>query len=314
VRLLPVRVVWLALPLVAGTAASHAVEGWADAPRVVAIAFLWLGWGIGLVALLAPRPVGLTAVRTIAPAFAVLALVGAIWGDASTVAAGTALIGAVVAAALVADPAVALASANGVAYGDERRNPLRAPPALYLAPIPIARAVAVAGLVAAPLLLADERLVWGVVALIGLPLAWLAIRALHTLARRWLVTVPAGVVVVDPMTLVDPVLIVRRNLRGVRAVDAAAAPAPGAVDLRLGATLGTVEVALDGSIDVVRGGRRHRADTIRPEALLLAVAGRRELLARGSRRSGPERPRGEASRSGRGDQAAMPPPSSESPS
>lgn len=287
-RLLPVRVVWLALPLATGSAASRAVEGWADAPRVVAIAFLWLSWGIGLVALFAPRPAALTAVRTIAPGFAVLALAGAIWGDASALATDAALVGTIVAAALVADPAVALASANGVAYGDERRNPLRTPPALYLAPIPIARVVAVAGIVTGPLLLADERVVWGVVALIGLPLAWLAIRALHTLARRWLVTVPAGVVVVDPMTLVDPVLVVRRNLRGVRAVDAMAAPVPGAADLRLGATLGTVEVALDGSIDVVRGSRRgRRADTIRPDALIVAVAGRRELLARVSHR-GPD--------------------------
>jgi len=292
---------WLALPLATGSAASHAVEGWAGAPRVVAIAFLWMSWGIGLVALFAPRPAGLTAVRTIAPAFVVLALVAAIWGDASTLATGAALVGTIVAAALVADPEVALASANGVAYGDERRNPLRTPPALYLAPIPIARAVAVAGIVTAPLLLADERVAWGLVALIGLPLAWLAIRALHTLARRWLVTVPAGVVVVDPMTLVDPVLVVRKNLRGVRAVDATAAPVPGAVDLRLGATLGTVEVGIDGSIDVVRGSRRgRRADTVRPDALIVAVAGRRELLARASR--------------GRPNQAAMPPPSSASPS
>jgi hypothetical protein len=312
VRLLPARVVWLALPLVAGTAASRAVESWADAPRVVALVFLWLSWGIGLVALFAPRPAGLTAVRTIAPSFAVVALVGAIWGDASTLATAGALVGTITAAALVADPAVALASANGVVYGDERRNPLRTPPALYLAPIPIARALAVAGFVAAPLLLADERVGWGLLALIGLPLAWLAIRALHTLARRWLVTVPAGVVVVDPMTLVDPVLVVRRNLRGVRAVDATAAPVRGAIDLRLGATLGTVEVALDGSIDVVRGSRRGRADTIRPDALLVAVAGRRELLARASRRSGPERPGRD--HSGEGDQAAMPPPSSASPS
>jgi hypothetical protein len=300
VRLVPVRVIWLALPLATGTAASRAIGGWADAPHVVAIVFFWLGWGIGLVALFAPRPAGLTAVRTIAPAFVVLALAGAIWGDASTPATGAALAGTILAAALVADPAVAIAAANGVAYGDERRNPLRTPPALYLAPIPIARGLAVAGVVAGPLLLADERVAWGLLALIGLPLAWLAIRALHTLARRWLVTVPAGVVVVDPMTLVDPVLVVRRNLRGVRAVDATAPSAPGAVDLRLGATLGTVEVALDGTIDVVRGsGRGRTADTIRPDALIVAVAGRRDVLARLSRR----RPH-----------AAMPPPSSASPS
>jgi hypothetical protein len=36
---------------------------------------------------------------------------------------------------------------------------------------------------------------------------------LHTLARRWLVFVPNGVVVHDPLTLVDPVLLRRVTVR-----------------------------------------------------------------------------------------------------
>ena len=78
VRLLPVRVVWLALPLTAGSAAMDVLDGWREAPRTVAAALLWLAWGAGVVALLAPRPAGVTAIRVIAPTFAVLGIVVAV--------------------------------------------------------------------------------------------------------------------------------------------------------------------------------------------------------------------------------------------
>jgi hypothetical protein len=269
---------------------------------VLAATFLWLAWGAGLVALLAPRPASLTVVRIVAPAFVVLAIVAAVADDAPSSAAIGAVAGTLIAAVLVADPAVALASANAIAYGDERRHPLRTPPALYLAPVPLARAFAAAGPVTGPLLLADGAVLGGVLAVaVGFPVAYLSVRSLLVLARRWLVLVPAGVVVVDQMTLADPVLVVRRQLRGVRPLDPTAPVAPGGEDLRLGATLGTVEVALDGSLDVVRAGRRGRAaETVQPTSLIVAVAARRELLADAARR--------------RGAQAAMPPPSTASPS
>jgi hypothetical protein len=301
VRLLPVRVVWLALPLGAGAAASGALDGWDDAPRIVAYVLLWLAWGVGLVALLAPRPIGLTAVRTVAPALLVLAVVELGWGDASTQAGVVAVAITLAAAVLVADPAVAIASANGIAYGDERRFPLRTPPALYLAPVPLARALAVAGLASAPLLFAAGEVWWGLLALVGIPIAVWSLRALHTLAQRWFVRVPAGFVLVDPLTLADPVLLVRRTLRSMTSVRGTAPPAAGTVDLRLGATGGSVALAIDGSIEVVRGsGRRGRAETLHPDGLLVALAGRRELLAPGDRDR-------------RGAQAAMPPPSSSAP-
>jgi hypothetical protein len=280
VRLLPVRVVWLALPLTAASAVMDVLDGWREAPRTVAAALLWLAWGAGLVALLAPRPAGVTAIRVIAPTFAVLGIVVAATSDTSALAATGAVVGTLAAALLVADPAVALAAANAVAYGDERRHPLRVPTALYLAPVPVARAVVAAGIASGPLLLADERWLAGTVALvIGLPLAWLAARSLETLVRRWLVLVPAGIAIVDEMTLADPVLFVRRTLRGVRERPGTAPVADDVADLRLGATLGTVELEVDGTVDVVRAARGARPnETLHPTVILLAVAGRRELL------------------------------------
>jgi hypothetical protein len=218
--------------------------------------------------------------------FAVVAIAAAIADDASTLSALGAVLTTVAAAVLVADPAVAVASANGVAYGEERRFPLRTPPALYLGPIPAARLLAVGGIATGPLLLADGNIGWGVAALVlGVPLAFLAARSLQTLARRWLVIVPAGLVIVDAMTLADPLLVVRRQLRGVRALEPTEPVAPGAADLRLGATLGVAAVELDGSLDVVRAGRRGRGgDTVRSTALVVAVAGRDDLLSRTGRR------------------------------
>jgi hypothetical protein len=290
-----VRVVWLALPLTAGPAASDALESWRAAPRVVGATLLFLAWGVGVVALLAPRPTGVTAIRVVAPTFAVLAVLSAVTGDASTLAAAGGAAGAVAAAVLVSDPAVALAAANAIAYGDERRYPLRVPPALYLAPVPLARAAVAAGLACGPLLLADGTYLAGaIVLLIGVPLAWFAARSLQTLVRRWFVLVPAGIAIVDEMTLADPLLFVRRTIRGVRARAGTAEIPDGVVDLRLGATLGTVVLATDGTVDVVRvsrGGRR--SETSRPEGLLVTLAGRADLLARVG-------------------QAAMPPPSTRS--
>ena len=66
-----------------------------------------------------------------------------------------------------------------IAYGDELRVPLRVPPALFLAPLPLARGLVVVGVAAGPLLLADDRIVLGVVALVvGLPVVLVLARAL----------------------------------------------------------------------------------------------------------------------------------------
>lgn len=285
-RLWLLRVVWLALPLAAGPAAANALGERGEASGLVGAALLWLAWGAGIIALLAPRPLGLTAIRVVAPTFVVLALVITIAGDASTIAAWGAVAATLVAAVLVADPEFALSAVNGVSYGDERRHPLRTPPGLYLAPVPLARAVVAAGIAAGPLLLADGAIVAGLAALVvGWPAAALAARALHTLARRWVVLVPAGVVVVDPMTIADPVLFVRQHVRALRAVDPTAPIPPGALDLRLGASWGSILFDLDGGADLVRSaGRGRTAETLQPDVILVAVVARDALLAAAAQR------------------------------
>ena len=68
-----------------------------------------------------------------------------------------------------------------------------------------------AGIASGPLLLAAEQWVAGGAALaVGAPVAWVLARSMHNLARRWAVFVPAGMVLHDPLTLVDPVLFERR--------------------------------------------------------------------------------------------------------
>ena len=283
------RASWLLLPLAGATAIGDVGADWQTGPRAVAFALAWAAWGVGLVALLAPRPTGLTAIRTIAPTFAVASVAAVVLGDTSTLAAVGAVAATLVAALLVALPAWARAAAAGIAYGDEIRQPLRTPPSLYLGPIPLARAIAVAGIAAGPLLLADGSVALGVAAVVaGVPAAGLALRSLHTISARWLILVPAGVVVLDPMTLADPVLFVRRTIRSMQAVDGTSPVPDGTVDLRLGASAGTVALTTDGTVDVVRvRGRRRSGETIRPTRLLVAVAASAALLDEAGRRRVP---------------------------
>ena len=249
-----------------------------DAPQVVAEVLLWLAWATGLLTTFAPRPVALTALRTIAPAFFVLAVIAALTGEPSTPATVSALVATAITAVLASGHDIAIAAVNSIAYGDEQRVPLRVPPALFLAPLPLARVLVVVGVVAGPLLLADGRVVLGVVALaIGLPLAAVLARALHGLSRRWAVLVPAGFVVVDPMTLADPVLFVRERITSMKA--AATRPEAGVLDLRLGATWGSVSLSFDEPAELFRAGRGRRpTETVKTAHLLIAVVRRDEVL------------------------------------
>jgi len=273
------RIAWVALPLTAGPAASAALRDWSDAPRLVAEILLWLAWAAGLLATIAPRPVALTALRTIAPTFFVLALVAAFSGEPSTTATVAALVTTLITAVLTSAPDIAIAAANALAYGDELRVPLRVPPALFLAPIPLARALVVIGVTAGPLLLADDRIVLGLVALVvGVPVAVVLTAALHRLSRRWAVLVPAGFVVVDPMTLADNVLFPREGIAGMQAADATRA-APDVLDLRLGATMGSVLLSFDQVAELFRAGRGRRpTETVKTSRLLIAVVRRDAML------------------------------------
>ena len=208
-RLVPwlVRALWAALPFTVGPTLADALAGASVPVRTLASAGLWLGWSAGMVAAAVAHPVALTVVRVLAPAVAVAAAAAALGGHASALAVGW----AAVVLAWVFAPALGAHCVNGPAYPNERRFLLRPPGPLLAGPLALAWALAVAGVAAGPLLLAAHQWVGGTVALVvGLPVGIVLARSFHNLSRRWAVFVPAGLVLHDPLTLLDPVLFRRQ--------------------------------------------------------------------------------------------------------
>jgi hypothetical protein len=243
------RVVWFVLgPVLAGTV-GDALSSLSGPVGVTAVVLVWVWWG--LVATLVPSPLGLTAVRIAAPAGLVAAALSALADDPDPLAIAISTLAAVLAlSALIGDDFVDASS-----YGPERRLPLRAPGPLLLGPIPLAWATIVAGTTVGPLLLAGRVWLAGVFAtLVGFSLAIVAGRALHQLSRRWLVYVPGGVVIHDPMAVLDPVLC-RRNL--IQMMTAALTDTQ-ATDLTLGALGPALEIVLTQPVDYLRAGGRNR--------------------------------------------------------
>jgi hypothetical protein len=230
----PVRAVWLLLPLLGGSIIVG--DALADASRPVQLVSalgLWSGWVAVLVATLVPSTVSLTVVRIGAPAGCLAVVTAAVASDDS--AAGwrvAAVTGALVTLGVVLFPSTGEVFVDGSSYGAERRFPLRIPAPLLLGPLELAWLAVVAGLAAGPLLLAAKQWVVGVPAVIaGAAAVWWGVRVLHNLARRWIVLVPGGVVLHDPLALTDPVLLRRGNL-----LEIVPAPADSdAVDLTRGA-------------------------------------------------------------------------------
>ena len=241
-RLFPwvVRAAWAVLPFVTGPAFADALDGLAVPVRAVASALLWFAWGVALCASLVLHPIALTVLRLVAPAGVVAA--GWAAGQEDVGAAGLlALAAAVLAATLAFLPETGVAFVNGPAYPNERRFPLRVPGPLLLGPLYLAWAVTVGAPVAAALLLAAGAIVPGAVAAaVAAGAGWFLGRALHGLARRWVVFVPAGLVVHDPMTLVDPVLFPKLKIAS---IDVAEVGTP-ALDLTQGAPGLAVELRL----------------------------------------------------------------------
>jgi hypothetical protein len=275
---------WASLLLSAGPALAAALDVQDRPVQLVASLGLWAVWIGALGATLVPRTVTLTAVRIVVPA----ALPATAWALLSTAPDGVrldALVGAGTAAAatiVVLTAFVGDGFVNGSSYGDERRLPLR-PPALLLAgPVPLAWAVVVVGAVAGPLLLAAGRWVPGAIAtVVGVPAAAGAVRSLHTLARRWLVFVPAGFVIHDPMTLAEPVLCTRRTVTHL-------GPAPAdttATDLTAGALGLAIEVELaEPAPAVLRARSGREAGTLELTSFLVAPSRPGEVLREARRR------------------------------
>ncbi len=205
--------VWLVQPLTAGPLLDQTVRGRSTAVAWTVAIGAWALWTVVLVASLLRHPLALTVIRTGATAAAPLAVAAAISaGSPSTAAIVVAVAGVCVAAALSLTPEVGASHISGAAYGDEVRLPLRVPIPLLMAAIPAALVAVLLPVVGALILVAGRPILGGLITVVGLPAAVVGVRALHGLSQRWVVFVPAGVVIHDPLSASDAFLIRRSKL------------------------------------------------------------------------------------------------------
>ena len=242
-RLWPLRLLWLALPLTVGQAVLDGITSRSSAVQAVAEIGLWLAWFVGLVATLAPSTVTLTILRIVAPASVAVTVAAFIASGEATnwlvIGFGHAVVTTVVALMpMTGDPMI-----NGSAYGSERRMALRPPAPVLLGPIQLAWLAVAAGATVGPLLLAAKQWVVGIpLTALGIAAVYFGGRALHQLSRRWIVFVPAGFVIHDYLSLAESLLIQRRQKPRL-------GPADADDDDRLDLSGGALGLALSVSID-----------------------------------------------------------------
>ena len=213
------RASWVALLLASPwhVAAHHSTP-----VNVVLIIGGWAMGASGLLSSIALTPIGLTVVRLVTVPMVALVASQASYGiteNNATVAMTLALVAIACAAALACTTRVSTAMVQAGAYGDETRYPLRTP-FPYVLPAALVQLGYTAAIISGPLLLAARSYAAGVaVTLIAVAASFKVPRRLHQLSRRWLVVVPAGLVVHDHLVLAETFMVRHANLADVRTAD-----------------------------------------------------------------------------------------------
>ncbi len=201
------RLAWIPIPLLGYGVFGSALDGKSEPLQVTVSLSLWILWSVVLLISLIPSASLLTLYRVIVP----ISVVAAIWGSI-TAEMNTSSILLLFCSAICLSisllPSIGFWFINGSAYGDEVRIPLRAPGPLLLGPVPLAWIVVASNLIFSIILLSSQNYVSGFIVLAtGSGLSYFSCRSLSALSQRWLVFVPAGIVLHDNMVLADPFLI-----------------------------------------------------------------------------------------------------------
>jgi hypothetical protein len=208
------RISWLTVAIAGIWSIGDALDGRSSAVRATVAAGAWLVWGVGVVALMVPSTLGLTTARMSATLAVCVSVVS--WIAGAGAAPGAAFVAcASVSGLLMGGAEFGQRCVQASAYGDEDRFLLR-PPAPFLAPMVLAGALWAGATIAAPLLLATGQWVIGVItAVIAVLLTIGVVPRFDLLGRRWLVLVPAGLVVHDPVVLGETLMIPRSDVDGI---------------------------------------------------------------------------------------------------
>ncbi|MFM9082473.1 MAG: hypothetical protein ACKOQ7_00940 [Actinomycetota bacterium] len=232
--LVPGALAWLAL-------AVRAPWGSVSDTSSVDTASSILGWGlwiVGTIAVLVPSAISLTFARYVAP----LAVGSAIVAADPWASAAAAVVLVVVATSRFADLMV-----QGGAYGNEQRFCLRTP-VPHMVPAALVWAAHPGSILTGVVACAAGAWPLGItMAVLGAVLTVTVPRRLHRLATRWLVVVPAGVVVHDHLVLGETFMVRRSTVTAVRV-----APGPSeAADLTGGVAGARLEISLSSPEKVI---------------------------------------------------------------
>lgn len=203
---------WLAALALVPLAIDSATRGRPAIASNVSLTAWWVAAGAVLVALVVCGPAGLTVSRMVVPTSVPVAAATLLFG-ATAVRGVAALACATLVTLAVFTAETGEATVQTAAYGDERRLPLRLPAAMQL-PIAVSWTLWLGASLAGVLLLAGGSLVGGVAVLVvAIALTWLLYQRLHHFSCRWLVSVPAGVVVHDSVVLGETLMVMRANVQ-----------------------------------------------------------------------------------------------------
>ena len=211
---LVMRILLSCLPFI-GAEVGGLLDDRSDAVQITGTALAWAVWGVVVIASYISHPITLTVLRIGIPVITGFMIFVAVTQGFS----GSQIISAAVSVAVLLlsfSAEIGGIYVQASAYGDEKRFALR-PPVVLVAPILLSSMVADLSSIALPLLVAARNWTVAAVALVSL---YLSVRYLlpriHLLSRRWLVFVPAGVVVHDEIVLSINLMIKKQDLAQVQ--------------------------------------------------------------------------------------------------
>lgn len=231
---------------------ADSMDQWSGSARATTSAAMWATWAVSLLCVLVPSSVSLTVIRLVWPSSVVITGVTVV--DGANVGSVVALSLAVVASLLVFSADVGDTFVQVSAYGDERRHLLRCPPMMIFVQV-TAWLVWVSSIAMGATFAIDSNTVPLTLAtIVALVSSTILPRRFHRFSRRWLVQVPAGLVVHDHVVLAETAMFMATNVESVDAVESGSTDA---ADLGGGSRGTAIRIVLKDLETIVLAPTRH---------------------------------------------------------